>query len=160
MEIRACCQQSGESILRVFSALAVLLCSAVSGCAELGVTGSVQQPRVEPAPPDEKKLAELVAGAFKAAKLSGAPEVSPLHAIHDGQMGDWMVCIKSSATDQPLKYAVLIGNNSVLEVRSLVSIDRCDNETYRLIKIANVQAAPIDAHAAAPPTPPRPRRGH
>jgi hypothetical protein len=146
-------------MLRIFSALAVLLCLAVSACAELGVTESAQQPRVGTAPPDEKKLAELVAGAFKTAKLSGAPEVSPLRATHDGQMGDWMVCIKSSAADQPSKYAVLIGNNSILEVRSLVLIDRCDNETYRPIKIANIQAAPVDDHAT-PPAPPRPRRGH
>jgi hypothetical protein len=139
--------------------LAVLLCIAVSGCAELGMTDSAPSPRVGPAPPDEKKLAELVGGAFKTAKLSGGAEVSPVHATHDNQMGDWMVCIKSSAADQTQKYAVLIKNDAILEVRSLVAIDGCNNETYRPIEIANVAAAPVPANAPAS-SPSRSRRSH
>jgi hypothetical protein len=120
---------------------------------------STPPPRVEAAPPlDEKKLAELVGVAFKTVKLSGAAEVSPVHATHDNQPGDWMVCIKSSAPDQPLKYAVLIKNNAILEIRTLVSIDGCNNETYRPIEIANAQAIPADAHVVPPPSAPRPRR--
>jgi hypothetical protein len=139
--------------------LTVLLCLAAGGCAELGALDSAPPPRVAATPPDEKKLAELVSGAFQTAKLTGAAEVSPLHATHDNQMGDWMVCIKSSAPDQPQRYAVLIKNNAILEIRSRVAIDGCYNETYRPIEIANVPAAPVPANVTAASPPPRHRRG-
>jgi len=145
--------------LPVLFILMVTLCLTVSGCAEFAATTSAQQPRVEAPPPDEKKLAELVGTAFKTAKLSGTPEVSPVHATHHNQIGDWMVCIKSNAPDQTLKYAVLIKNNSVLEVRTLVAIDGCNNETYRPIEIANVQAAPVENRVTAPAAASRTRRG-
>jgi hypothetical protein len=114
----------------------ILLCMAASGCAGLDATESAPVPRAITAPPDEKKLAELVNTAFKTAKLSGAPEVSPVRAVHDSQWGDWVFCIRSSNADQMQKYAVLIKDNTILEVRSLVFIDGCDKETYRPIEIA------------------------
>jgi hypothetical protein len=157
LALRACSKQSGESILPVRSILTVLLCLTAGGCAEPGGLDSAPQPRVEAAPPDEKKLVELVGSAFKTAKLSGAAEVSPVHATHDNQLGDWMVCIKSSAPDQPQPYAVLIKNNAILEIRSRVAIDGCNSETYRPIEIASLKATPADDHAATPP-PPSPGR--
>jgi hypothetical protein len=145
-------------LVAVISILALLSCLAVCGCAALSVTEATQSPAVGGvAPPDEKKLAELVGNAFKMAKLSGAAEVSRVHATHDNQIGDWMFCIKSSAPDRPL-YAVLVSNNSISNVRSQVAIDGCDHDTYRPIAIANVPGG--DDHAATPsPTPRRPRRG-
>jgi hypothetical protein len=158
LALRACSKQSGESILPVRSILTVLLCLTAGGCAEPGGLDSAPQPRVEAAPPDEKKLVELVGSAFKTAKLSGAAEVSPVHATHDNQLGDWMVCIKSSAPDQPQPYAVLIKNNAILEIRSRVAIDGCNSETYRPIEIANDQPAPAAANSTPAAPPPRPRR--
>ena len=80
--------------------------------------------------PEGKRLAELVNEAFARAKLTGAPEVSTVRAAHDNQWGDWMFCIRSSSADPSLKYAVLIGHDAILEVRSSVLIDGCDQETY------------------------------
>jgi hypothetical protein len=132
---------------------------AASGCADLAATDSVGRPQAATPPPDEKKLAELVGGAFRTAKLSGAPEVSPLRATHDNQIGDWTFCIKSSAPSETLKYAVFIKDNSILDVRSRVSIDGCNSETYRPIEIASLKAAPADDHATTPPPPsPGPHR--
>jgi hypothetical protein len=90
---------------------------------------------VQAVSPDEKKLAELVNAAFTTAKLSGAPEVSTVRATHDTQMGDWVFCIRSRSADQRQEYAVLIRNNAILEVRSLVSIDGCHEEAYRPVEI-------------------------
>jgi hypothetical protein len=140
-------------VLPVVSILIALLCLAVSGCADLAATDSVGHPQVGTPPPDEKKLAEIVGSAFKTAKLSGAPEVSPVRATHDNQIGDWMVCIKSSAPHETLKYAVFIKDNSILDVRSLVSIDGCNSETYRPIEIASLKATPGDDHVVTPPPP-------
>jgi hypothetical protein len=113
----------------VFSILTLVLCLAVSGCAELLGTDSAQPPQAKAAPPDIKKLAELARSAFQMAKLSGTGEVSPLHATYAPQRGDWIFCIKSSATEQT-RYAVFIKDNAILDVRPAVVIDRCSNETY------------------------------
>jgi hypothetical protein len=112
----------------VFSILTLVLCLAVSGCAELLGTDSAQPPQAK-AEPDKKKLAELVGNAFQMAKLSGPGEVSPLRATRAPQRGDWVVCIKSSAPDQT-RYAVMIKDNAILDVRPAVVIDGCYNETY------------------------------
>ena len=125
-------EQFGSSKVPI---LTMLLCLAASGCAGLDSKESAPMPQAVSAPPDEKKLAELVSTAFKQAKLSGAAEVSPVRATHDAQWGDWVFCIKSSNADRTQQYAVLIKNNTILEVRSLVFIDGCDKEKYRPIEI-------------------------
>jgi hypothetical protein len=124
------------------SILITLLCLTASGC----VTFSADEPspsQTVVAPPEGKRLVELVNDAFKTAKLSGTPEVSPVHPAHDAEWGDWMFCIKSNNSDQSPKYAVLIGANSILEVRSFVLIDGCDKETYHPVEIAG---RPGDSH--------------
>jgi hypothetical protein len=131
--------------------LIMLLCLALSGCAGLGANDTPPQPRAVLPPPDGKKLAELVSAAFKTAKLPGAPEVSPVHAAHDAQWGDWIFCIKSSDSDQLPKYAVLIGDNTILEVRSFVSIDGCDKETYHPIEISGQHGNLDGSHVDIPP---------
>jgi hypothetical protein len=113
----------------------MLVCLAASGCAGIDAKETAANVQAGAEPPDEKKLAELVNAAFTAAKLSGAPEVSPVRATHDTQMGDWVFCIRSRSADQKQEYAVLIRNNAISDIRSLVSIDRCHEETYRPIEI-------------------------
>jgi hypothetical protein len=89
----------------------MLLCSAASGCIGMAAKESASAVQAVAVPPDEKKLAELVNAALTAAKLSGAPEVSPVRATHDTQVGDWVFCIRSRNADQ-MEYAVLIRNNA------------------------------------------------
>jgi hypothetical protein len=115
--------------------LTMLLCLAASGCVALDTNESASTPPAVAVQPDEKKLAELVSAAFTTAKLSGAPEVSPVRATHDTQIGDWAFCIRSRNADQMPEYAVLIRNNTILEIRSFVLIDGCYKETYRPIEI-------------------------
>ncbi len=119
--------------VRVPSILGTVLYLVAGGCAGFNVDNldKAEQPPAAAPPPDGKKLAELVDAAFKTAKLTGAPEVSAVRAAHDNQWGDWIFCIRSSKADQSPKYAVLIGHDDVLEVRSSVLIDGCDKETYR-----------------------------
>jgi hypothetical protein len=102
-------------------------------------------------PPEGKKFAELVSAAFKTAKLPGTPQVSPVRATHDAQWGDWIFCIKSSDSDQLPKYAVLIVNDTILEVRSLVLIDGCDRETYHSVEITDQHGNSAGGHVDQPP---------
>jgi hypothetical protein len=112
-----------------------LICLAAGGCAVFSADESSLH--AAPPAPEGKRLAELATSAFGMAKLTGAPEVSPVHAAHDAQWGDWMFCIKSSSAADQTKYAVLIGHDSVLEVRSSVLIDGCDRETYHPLETAD-----------------------
>lgn len=127
----------GRLKLSVSPILTVLVCLAVTGCAGLDVKESASPVRAAAVPPDEKALAELVNTAFKTTKLTGAPEVSPVRATHDAQLGDWAFCIKSSDAEQSPSYAVLIKDNKILEVRSFVILDGCDMETYRPVEISS-----------------------
>jgi hypothetical protein len=104
----------------------------MSGCTALVSTGSAGSPEL--VPPDEKKLSELVASAFQMAKLSGTPEMSALHVTQAPQGGDWMFCLKSSAPNETLKYAVFIRDNAITDIRSGVLIDGCYKDTYRPIR--------------------------
>jgi hypothetical protein len=114
----------------VSSVLMTLLYLTAGGCAGFSQDEAVTPQAATPPPPEGKRLAELVNAAFVTAKLTGAPEVSPVRAAHDSQWGDWMFCIKSSIAEQSPKYAVLIGHDEVLQVRSSVLIDGCDTESY------------------------------
>jgi hypothetical protein len=125
--------------------LLMLSCLTTGGCMGFDPTGPVLQtalPPQAPPAPEGKGLAELATTAAATAKLTGALEVSAVRPTHDSQWGDWMFCIRSTA-DQALKYAVLIGHDAVLEVRSSVLIDGCDQETYHPL-------APAGRHAKAP----------
>jgi hypothetical protein len=121
--------------------LTMLLCLAASGCGTMDARQQASTARAVAAPPDEKKLAELVNSAFTTAKLTGTPEVSPVRATHDTQRGDWVFCIRSRDADQMPEYAVLIRDNAISEIRSHVSIDGCYGETYRPIEIKAQQGA-------------------
>jgi hypothetical protein len=118
----------------------VLVCLIASGCAVFNVDDASL--KAAPAPPEGKRLAELTASAFGMTKLAGTPEVSPLRAAHDSQWGDWMFCIKSNSAADATRYAVLIGHDAVLEVRSSVLIDGCDRETYRPVQATDRKSKP------------------
>jgi hypothetical protein len=136
----------GRLKLSVSPILTVLVCLAVTGCAGLDVKESASPARAAAVPPDEKALAELVNTAFKTTKLTGAPEVSPVRATHDAQLGDWAFCIKSSDPEQSPSYAVLIKDNKILEIRSFVILDGCDKETYRPVEISSaLKRSGVDA---------------
>lgn len=109
--------------------LLMLSSLTASGCA--GINLDDPPPQASSPAPEGKRLADLVNLAFARAKLTGAPEVSAVRAAHDNQVGDWVFCIRSSSTDQTMQYAVLIGNDAILEVRSSVFIDGCDQATYQ-----------------------------
>jgi hypothetical protein len=136
--------------------LTMLLCLAASGCVTMEARDSAPRMRAAAVPPDEKKLAELANTAFTTAKLSGAAEVSPVRAAHDTQLGDWVFCIRGRGAEQMPEYAVLIRDNTILDIRSLVSIDGCYGETYRPIEIKAQQGAA--GTTKVNPSTPSPRR--
>jgi hypothetical protein len=129
----------------------VLICLITGGCTVFSQDDASL--KAAPPPPEGKRLAELTASAFAAAKLAGTPEVSPVRATHDSQWGDWMFCITSNSPAGQGKYAVLIGHDAVLDVRSSVLIDGCDKETYHPLETADQKAKPNSKPGGRPATP-------
>jgi hypothetical protein len=115
----------------LFAIRTAVLCLAASGCVDFAALDSARQARVDAGPPDQKKFTELANTAAQTVKLSGAAEVSPLHAAHPPQGGDWMFCMKGSGANEKATYAVFIRDNAILDVRSGVIIDGCNGDTYR-----------------------------
>lgn len=131
---------------------AVLVCLvATSGCAVFSHDDASLT--ATPPPPEGKRLAELTASAFAQAKLAGTPQVSPVRAAHGSQWGDWMFCITGSSPADQTKYAVLIGHDAVLEVRSSVLIDGCDKETYHPLEAADKANKPDGKSGGGPAVP-------
>jgi hypothetical protein len=117
---------------RILVMLSYLTASGCTGINLGGITLDDAAPSAAPQPkPEGKRFAELATAAFARAKLTGAPEISPVRATHDSQWGDWVFCIRSGGAEPSLRYAVLIGHDAILEVRSSVLIDGCDQETYQ-----------------------------
>jgi hypothetical protein len=131
----------------------MFVCLIASGCAVFSQDDASL--KAAPPPPEGKRLAELTTAAFAQAKLAGAPQVSPVHPAHDSQWGDWMFCITGNTPAGQAKYAVLIGHDAVLDVRSSVLIDGCDKETYHPLETADHKGKPgvkpADGHAAPAP---------
>lgn len=112
----------------------------VAGCASLNFLNSGGAPGTPPvtdvaapdphAPPEGDKLTSLATTAFATAKLTGTPAISALRPTHDNQWGDYVFCI-TSTEPAAVRYAVLVGRGTILEVRRSIIIDGCDQETYQ-----------------------------
>jgi hypothetical protein len=100
------------------------LCLTVAACS------SPQVSSTRPSLPSDAVIASYIAVVFALNKLPGTPEVSPIRATILTEPGDWIICFKSSAPDQPKRYATFFQDNKPLDYRIAVSIDNCDKETY------------------------------
>jgi hypothetical protein len=102
-----------------------LMCLTLAACASPPPLSSTP-----PSPPSDAVIAGAVAAVFAAAKLPGTPEVSPIRATILTEPGDWILCLKSSAPDQPRRYAIFFEDNKHINNRIAVVIDNCHQETY------------------------------
>jgi hypothetical protein len=102
-----------------------LMCLTLAACASPPPLSTTP-----PSPPSDAVIAAAVAAVFAASKLPGTPEVSPIRATILTEPGDWILCLKSSALDQPRRYAIFFEDNKHINNRIAVGIDNCDAETY------------------------------
>lgn len=98
------------------------LCLVLAGCA----TKTPDAPAV----PAAAVIAATVQRVFAEAKLPGTPEVSVIRSALQPLPGDWVICLKSSAPDQPRRYAIFFQNGQYLSSRVAVATDRCDEAAY------------------------------
>jgi hypothetical protein len=80
---------------------------SLAGCS-LGADPAMP-PRLETADaPNLSALAPKIQTAFKNAKLTGYPRVSPPRKAPVTALADWIVCLRSDAENDPRVYALLI----------------------------------------------------
>lgn len=102
-----------------------LMCLTLAACASPPPLSTTP-----PSPPSDAVIAAAVAAVFTMSKLPGTPEVSPIRATTLTEPGDWIMCLKSSAPDQPRRYAIFFAGNTHINNRIAVGIDNCDAATY------------------------------
>jgi hypothetical protein len=99
-----------------------LLCLSLAGCAtETPKTSGV---------PSAAVLVATIQRVFAEAKLPGTPEMSVIRPSLQPVPGDCIVCLKSSAPDQPLRYAIFFQNGQYLSSRIAILADLCGEQTY------------------------------
>jgi hypothetical protein len=102
----------------------VLLCLSVTACSSAQV---LSEP---PSPPTDTIIAGGIRAAFAETKMPGTPLVSPIRAAARISAGDWIMCFRSSASEQPRSYAAFFKDDKYVSSRLAVIIDGCDRETY------------------------------
>ncbi len=80
--------------------------------------------------PDTPTVRSVVTDEFHKAKMTGHPQVADLRQTTGPQPGDWMVCFKTDASEQALRYAVFFRSNKSVAARPAALIDGCDHATY------------------------------
>ena len=96
----------------------------------MAACSSPQISSTPPTLPTDAVIATTIKSAFAENKLPGTPEVSAIRSTLPLEPGDWIICLKSSDPDRPLRYAIFFEGNKYLKSRIAVGIDNCDQETY------------------------------
>jgi hypothetical protein len=86
-----------------------------------------------------------VGAVFKDAKLAGTPLVSPIYEANLVSRGDWLMCLRGSASPKSDTYTLyFVGYNLVATQRSVL-VDRCDDQTYAPYNLTPQIAGPTQA---------------
>jgi len=80
--------------------------------------------------PDIAVLADKIQQTFRVVKLTGYPRVSQVRQAPVSALGDWLVCLRSDADNDPRIYALLIQNDDIVDYRLALGIDGCERERF------------------------------
>jgi hypothetical protein len=110
-----------------FYSVAAVVCLNLGACALSGTEFEAIKRTEAPAP---SLVQTTVVAEFRAAKLTGNPQVSDLHETTGPQPGDWMLCFKSDGSDQAVRYAAFFRNDKFVTSRPAAVIDGCHKADY------------------------------
>jgi hypothetical protein len=111
--------------------LAVTL--SLAGCAAGGVVGYLPDP---PAPDDLSQpnyrqiIADNLRTVFPEQTSVGTLQISGARPFDHLRGRAWLVCIRINADSRPLDYAVFIIGDKIIDTRTGVVIDRCNQQSY------------------------------
>jgi len=108
----------------------------LSGCAP---TPGLLPPDI-PNAVDWKELNQNIYSTFNSLKMSGTPEISPLHRNDAlGTLADWTICLRNSGGNDTKYIAFLISQNKIVDFRSAIALDRCDEQDYMPLSKPSIQ---------------------
>jgi len=115
----------------VFAGLGLAGCSL--GVDAPGVSPQLDSLRI----PDIAALADKIQQTFKVVKLTGYPRVSQVRQAPVTAFGDWLVCLRSDADNDPRIYTLLIQNDDIVDYRLALGIDGCERERFAPLPTAS-----------------------
>ncbi len=98
----------------------------------LSAAACASNPYVPSAAPDlsNAKVIDQLRKVFAETKLPGTMLCSRPRPAHIVSPGDWLVCMRSSAPNEPSLYAIYFKGNDYVTSQRAVVVDRCDGEAY------------------------------
>jgi len=118
------------------SAAVLRSCAAFAGLWLTGCSLGADPPALSQAQfdglriPDLAGLADKIQQTFKTVKLTGYPRVSQVRQAPVSAFGDWLVCLRSDAENDPRVYALMIQNDEIVDYRLALVIDGCERERF------------------------------
>ena len=112
--------------LRLLPILAIVVLT--SGCSFSGIGEPVADP-----PPDQKDMSEAykaVRNAYAGFKLSGKPEMSPVHRVKGGYLAEWAMCVRNDDASKRQHYTFYFKNRKISEWRLSAIVEGCEQEAF------------------------------
>ena len=99
----------------------------LSGC---GTTLVASAP-VVPDAIEWKAIQQNIYSAFISLKLSGSPEISPLHKNEAlGTPAESAICLRNSGGGDTKYVVFLMSQNKIVDTRLAIELDRCNEQSY------------------------------
>ena len=110
-----------RSIFVVFAGL------FLSGCG----TALVVSAPVVPNAIEWEAIQQTISSTFSSLKLSGSPEISPLHKNEAlGAPAESAICLRNLAGGDTKYFVFLMSENKIVDSRWAVQLDRCSEQSY------------------------------
>jgi len=114
----------------------LLAASALGGCSS--ILDLPTQSAGANDPPESLYRQLVIAGGVPNILRKGEPAapvaISGLRKSVPPQPGNWMTCVRASLSSGPRYAAVFFRNRTIIELRSGIAIDRCENEEYAALQ--------------------------
>jgi hypothetical protein len=111
----------------MLSTLVVFAGLFLSGCATAVVTSAPVVPNVI----EWKAIHQNIYSTFTSMKMSGSPEISPLHKNDAlGTPAASAICLRNSGGGDTKYVVFLMSENKIVDSRSAIQLDRCNEQSY------------------------------
>ena len=119
-----------------------LIAALTSACSFSGIG----EPVADPVPDAKDMIAAYAAirTAYAGFKLSGNPEMSPVHRVRGGYLADWAMCVRNDDASKRRYYTFYFKDRKISDWRLSAIVESCETQTF----------TPLPA---APPVPPAPK---
>jgi hypothetical protein len=112
--------------LRLLTILSIAVLT--SACSFSGIGEPIADP-----PPDAKDMSaayDAVRKAYAGFKLSGNPEMSPVHRVRGGYLAEWAMCVRNDDAGKRQYYTFYFKDRKIFEWRMSAIVEACETQTF------------------------------